>query len=725
MTTTLPPRTGMGPDELGRYLRDRLERDVTDVTDAYGTPIVTVAAAALPRAARLCKSDPSLAFDFFDWLSAVDLREEGIAVVVHLYSTRHRHHVQLRTVAPGGRTDPRVPSLTGVYRGANWHERETYDMFGVTFDGHPGLLPRLLTVENFEGWPLRKEFLLTTREAKPWPGAKEPEERHEEPAAGQAAAAGAQAAPAPAGAPAAAAAPAPAPAREREEVDYDQALYDQLIAEGKSERIARSRAKAAAMRARRDGAPAPTPTPDGATTAAAAPAPAEAAAPAPAEAPAAPAEPEPAEPAPAARQADDLDQAVYDQLLAEGKSERIARTRARAAALRARREAAPGTSAPPPGVPGDVRQPDASVASADARTAAQAAEPPAAAGEGPTALASTGTTPASDGRTAGQEPARPAQPGPPPVEVDEAAKPSPNTPVQPAAAAPAQPGGIPQGAPPVDGPAQAPAAPDLDQATYERLLAEGKSERIARTRARAAALRARREGTAPATDAQPDAGDVEGAAAAAARANAGDPAPASPEGAAVLAADSGYADPSIAKDAAAGAVGADVAAGAPGDRPGAGEPVSDPAAEARLAAGAPPTVAASPGPEAEGRHTGAVEQSGTRPAADTPGLTADPEGPAERGQGGRSANETPAPGPSSDVPGDRPGPRAPDVPVVPAPGAREAPLASDDLPRPDGGGESPLVPEDREDAPGHGTDAEDRGGPRYGENADPIERGDA
>ncbi len=201
MTTTLPPRTGMGPAELGRYLRDRLERDVTDVTDAYGTPIVTVAPAALPRAARLCKSDPNLAFDFFDWLSAVDLREEGLAVVVHLYSTRHRHHVQLRTVAPGGRTDPRVPSLTGSTAAPTGTSRDLRHV-RRHLRRAPGLLPRLLTVENFEGWPLRKEFLLTTREAKPWPGAKEPEERHEEPA-GQAAAPGAAttAAPAPAGRP--------------------------------------------------------------------------------------------------------------------------------------------------------------------------------------------------------------------------------------------------------------------------------------------------------------------------------------------------------------------------------------------------------------------------------------------------------------------------------------------------------------------------------------------
>ncbi|PSO52777.1 MAG: NADH-quinone oxidoreductase subunit C [Actinobacteria bacterium QS_5_72_10] len=122
----------------------------------------------------MCKQDPQLACTFFDFMSGVDLGEEGFAVVTHLYSPTHGHHVMLRAVAPGGRDDPRLPSLTPVYRGANWHERETWDMFGVVFEGHPGLAPRLLTVENFEGWPLRKDFKLMTRLAKPWPGEKEP-----------------------------------------------------------------------------------------------------------------------------------------------------------------------------------------------------------------------------------------------------------------------------------------------------------------------------------------------------------------------------------------------------------------------------------------------------------------------------------------------------------------------------------------------------------------------
>jgi NADH-quinone oxidoreductase subunit C len=125
-----------------------------------------------------------LAFDFFDFMSGVDEREDGFAVVTHLYSTRHRHHIQIRALAEGGRTNPHLPTITHLYRGANWHEREVFDMFGIEFDGHPGLLPRILTVENFEGFPLRKEFLLMTREVKPWPGLKEPKAVEEEEAEG-------------------------------------------------------------------------------------------------------------------------------------------------------------------------------------------------------------------------------------------------------------------------------------------------------------------------------------------------------------------------------------------------------------------------------------------------------------------------------------------------------------------------------------------------------------
>ena len=111
--------------------------------------------------------------DFFDWLTAVDEQDAGFAVIVHLYSIERRHHLLVRTLLP--REDPVLPTATGIFRGAAWAERETHEMFGVVFSGHPRLAPLLLP-EGFEGHPLRKEFALAARAAQEWPGAKEPGE---------------------------------------------------------------------------------------------------------------------------------------------------------------------------------------------------------------------------------------------------------------------------------------------------------------------------------------------------------------------------------------------------------------------------------------------------------------------------------------------------------------------------------------------------------------------
>ena len=112
--------------------------------------------------------------DFFDWLTAVDELDQGFAVVTHLYCIETGQHMLVRTLVP--REDPVVPSATGLFRGAGWAERETHEMFGVVFDGHPGLAPLLLP-EGFEGHPLRKDFQLAARAAQEWPGAREPGER--------------------------------------------------------------------------------------------------------------------------------------------------------------------------------------------------------------------------------------------------------------------------------------------------------------------------------------------------------------------------------------------------------------------------------------------------------------------------------------------------------------------------------------------------------------------
>lgn len=111
--------------------------------------------------------------DFFDWLSAYDDGTAGLAIVARVWSVAGRHGEMLRTRVP--RDGGALPTLTPLWAGAAWHERETAEMFGVTFTGHPDPRPLLLP-DGFEGHPLRKEFVLASRVAKEWPGAKEPGE---------------------------------------------------------------------------------------------------------------------------------------------------------------------------------------------------------------------------------------------------------------------------------------------------------------------------------------------------------------------------------------------------------------------------------------------------------------------------------------------------------------------------------------------------------------------
>ena len=140
---------------------------------AHGVVAVDVPRERWVEAVTAVRDDEDLDGRFFDLLTAVDELDAGFDVVVRLWSPTGRHGAVLRTRCP--RDDARVPSLTGVFSGAGWHERHVAEMFGIAFDGHPGLVPLLLP-PGFEGHPLRKDFVLASRAAVAWPGAKEPGE---------------------------------------------------------------------------------------------------------------------------------------------------------------------------------------------------------------------------------------------------------------------------------------------------------------------------------------------------------------------------------------------------------------------------------------------------------------------------------------------------------------------------------------------------------------------
>src|SRR3954462_5971079 len=127
--------------------------------------------------------------DYLAWPSAVDAPDgdpPGLDVVLHVLDSRSTgappppgiRRLLLRTRVPDA--DPRLASLTSVWPGAAWHERETFEMFGVTFDGFDDgsghWLRPLLLPDGFEGTPLRKAFVLAARATKPWRGATGPGE---------------------------------------------------------------------------------------------------------------------------------------------------------------------------------------------------------------------------------------------------------------------------------------------------------------------------------------------------------------------------------------------------------------------------------------------------------------------------------------------------------------------------------------------------------------------
>jgi NADH-quinone oxidoreductase subunit C len=160
-------------EALRDHLVAELGEDAVTPEISFGLLTVTVAGGDWRRVAELVRRDVDLSCNFFDFLCGVDEEAAGIGVVLHVYSTSHRHHVQVRSVVP--RDGGHLPTVHDLWAGADWHERETAELFGVVFDGHPNLA-KLLLPEEFEGFPLRKEFALMAREAKIWPGGKEPGE---------------------------------------------------------------------------------------------------------------------------------------------------------------------------------------------------------------------------------------------------------------------------------------------------------------------------------------------------------------------------------------------------------------------------------------------------------------------------------------------------------------------------------------------------------------------
>jgi NADH-quinone oxidoreductase subunit C len=171
------PGRPLSVDDVGSRLRARFG-DAVEVVDQHGHAVATVPAASYRDIVRFLRDEPEFACDYCDFTSAVDFGpERGFEVLTHLYSIAHRHNVRLKVKL--ARNEPVIDSVSDLFPTCDWHERETAEMFGIRFEGHPQPV-KLLLAEQFDGFPLRKDFPLMTRELKPWPGDVEGEEEEEE-----------------------------------------------------------------------------------------------------------------------------------------------------------------------------------------------------------------------------------------------------------------------------------------------------------------------------------------------------------------------------------------------------------------------------------------------------------------------------------------------------------------------------------------------------------------
>ena len=174
------PNVGSSQRPYGSYfdeVADELERAYPEFSDAIEKAVVDrgeltlhIKREKLFETAMKLRDTQSLRFEICLGVSGVHYPEDKnreLHAVYPLLSMTHNRRIRLEVSAPD--SDPHIPSVVEVWAGNNWHERETHEMFGIKFDGHPDLRNMYLPVD-FEGFPLRKDFPLLSRMVKPWPG---------------------------------------------------------------------------------------------------------------------------------------------------------------------------------------------------------------------------------------------------------------------------------------------------------------------------------------------------------------------------------------------------------------------------------------------------------------------------------------------------------------------------------------------------------------------------
>jgi NADH-quinone oxidoreductase subunit C len=146
-------------EELLKRIGEKFDQQVTVVGEPYGLLTVETSREQIINLLTFLKTDDALRFIFLTDITAIHYpeQEKQIGIIYHLHSLTTNTRIRIKVFLTDG--DVHIPSATILWDGANWMERETYDFFGVIFDGHPDLR-RILNVDDMTAFPMRKEFPL-------------------------------------------------------------------------------------------------------------------------------------------------------------------------------------------------------------------------------------------------------------------------------------------------------------------------------------------------------------------------------------------------------------------------------------------------------------------------------------------------------------------------------------------------------------------------------------
>ena len=146
----------MTAEEIHQQLQERFAEHVCAFDGDARDPYIVVEASAIHEIGEYLRHDPDLQFDLLMCLSGIDYGpEKTLGVVYHLFSTTWRHYITVKVEIP--RAGGVVPTVSDIWRTAEWHEREAYDLYGMRFDNHPDHR-RILLPDDWEGHPLLKDY---------------------------------------------------------------------------------------------------------------------------------------------------------------------------------------------------------------------------------------------------------------------------------------------------------------------------------------------------------------------------------------------------------------------------------------------------------------------------------------------------------------------------------------------------------------------------------------